>query len=81
MVCKLTYFFITVKFDNNCECYVCKNFSQGYINHLFKAKEILSNTLATYHNLYFFKKMMDEIRESIEDGGFVELKKKWLERN
>jgi len=85
---KFRYRITNVKFkesleplDNNCECYVCKNFSQGYINHLFKAKEILSNTLATYHNLYFFKKMMDEIRESIEDGGFVELKKKWLERN
>ena len=85
---KFRYRITNVKFkesleplDNNCECYVCKNFSQGYINHLVKAKEILSNTLATYHNLYFFKKMMDEIRESIEDGGFVELKKKWLERN
>jgi queuine tRNA-ribosyltransferase len=82
---KFRYRITNVKFkesleplDKNCECYVCKNFSQGYINHLFKAKEILANTLATYHNLYFFKKMMDEIRESIEDGTFEELKRKWL---
>ena len=64
--------------DNNCHCYVCKNFSRGYIHHLYKAKEILFNTLTTYHNLYFFKRMMDEIRDSIEDGSFEELKNKWL---
>jgi queuine tRNA-ribosyltransferase len=64
--------------DKNCDCYTCKNFSQGYLHHLYKAKEILFNTLITYHNLYFFKKMMDEIRESIEEGNFLELKKKWL---
>ena len=52
--------------DKNCDCYVCKNFTLGYLHHLHKAKEILFNTLTTYHNLSFFKKMMDEIRESIE---------------
>ena len=67
--------------DENCDCYVCKNFSRGYIHHLFKAKELLVYTLVTYHNLYFFKRMMDEIRESIENGTFAELKKKWLKKN
>jgi len=65
--------------DKNCNCYVCENFSRGYLHHLSKAKEILFNTLTTYHNLYFFKRMMDEIRGSIEDGKFMELKKKWLQ--
>ena len=64
--------------DENCDCYTCKNFSRGYIHHLFKAKELLVYTLITYHNLYFFKRMMDEIRESIENGTFMELKRKWL---
>ena len=64
--------------DEHCDCYVCKNFSRGYLHHLVKAKEILFNTLTTYHNLYFFKKLMDEIRESIEDETFAKFKKKWL---
>jgi queuine tRNA-ribosyltransferase len=64
--------------DKNCDCYTCKNFSRGYLHHLFKANELLVYTLVTYHNLYFFKRMMDEIRESIEDGTFLELKEKWL---
>ncbi len=64
--------------DQNCDCYVCKEFSQGYLHHLFKSKELLAHTLLTYHNLYFFKRMMDEIRKAIEEDQFVELKERWL---
>ncbi len=64
--------------DRHCSCYVCQNFSRAYINHLFKAKELLFNTLMTYHNLYFFNRMMKEIRESIEKNRFKGLKRKWV---
>ncbi|MBI4980133.1 tRNA guanosine(34) transglycosylase Tgt [Candidatus Woesearchaeota archaeon] len=64
--------------DGHCDCYVCQNFSRAYLHHLFKAEELLSYTLATYHNLYFFARMMREIRESIEKDKFRELKRKWV---
>ncbi len=64
--------------DKNCRCYVCKNFSRAYIRHLFKAEELLAYTLATYHNLYFFQKLMAEMRESIEKDEFGGLKRKWM---
>ncbi len=64
--------------DSHCGCYVCKNFSRAYLHHLFKAEELLSYTLATYHNLYFFNRMMREIREAIERDRFRELKRKWV---
>ncbi|MEK6845384.1 MAG: tRNA guanosine(34) transglycosylase Tgt [Nanoarchaeota archaeon] len=64
--------------DSHCGCYVCKNFSRAYLHHLFKAEELLSYTLATYHNLYFFNRMMREIRTAIEKDKFKELKKKWV---
>lgn len=64
--------------DKHCDCYVCKNFSRAYLHHLFNAEELLSYTLATYHNLYFFNKMMIEIREAIERDTFKRLKKKWV---
>jgi tRNA-guanine transglycosylase len=64
--------------DEYCGCYVCKNFSRAYLHHLFKAEELLSYTLATYHNLYFFARMMKEIRESIEKDRFSKIKKKWI---
>ena len=44
--------------DEGCQCYTCRNYTRGYIRHLFKAGEILGARLATYHNLYFLLKMM-----------------------
>ncbi len=64
--------------DKNCGCYICKNFSRAYLHHLFKAEELLSYTLATYHNLYFFNRMMRAVRAAIEKDKFRELKRKWI---
>ncbi|MGL4761647.1 MAG: tRNA guanosine(34) transglycosylase Tgt [Sarcina sp.] len=60
--------------DENCECPVCKNHSRAYIRHLFKAKEMLAMRLSVIHNLYFYNKMMEEIRDAIDEGCFAEYK-------
>ncbi|MFC1700901.1 tRNA guanosine(34) transglycosylase Tgt [Patescibacteria group bacterium] len=49
----------------NCDCYVCKNFSRAYINHLFRANEMLGPRLSTIHNLHFMSKFMEKIRQDI----------------
>lgn len=66
--------------DPNCDCYTCQNYTRAYINHLFKAREILAATLVSYHNERFIIKLVDDIRKSIEDGSFDELRDKWLAR-
>jgi len=48
--------------DKNCRCYVCQNFTKAYLHHLFKQKEILGYTLATYHNLWVMERFFDKIR-------------------
>ena len=63
--------------DENCSCYVCKNFSRAYLRHIFRAGEIASLTYNTYHNLHFMKQFMDEIRQSIFDDSFSEVETKW----
>ena len=63
-----------------CECYTCTHYSKAYIHHLFKAKEILSSTLATIHNEHFTVKLVDDIRASIEDGTYWEFKAEVLGR-
>ena len=63
-----------------CECYTCTHYSKAYIHHLFKAKEILSSTLATIHNEHFTVKLVDDIRASIEDGTYWEFKDEVLGR-
>lgn len=63
-----------------CECYTCTHYTKAYIHHLFKAKEILSSTLATIHNEHFTVKLVDSIRASIEDGTYWQFKDEVLGR-
>jgi queuine tRNA-ribosyltransferase len=62
----------------NCECKTCKAFTRGYIHHLFKANELLAYNLASHHNLYFINNLVSEIRESLMNNNFQDLKEKWL---
>ena len=55
--------FDTNPVDEECDCYLCKNFSRGYLRHLFMAKEILALELASVHNLNFYLWLMRTARE------------------
>ena len=61
--------------DENCDCPVCKQYSRAYIRHLIKSKEMLSHRLCVLHNLYFYNKLMADIREALEQDRFAEFKK------
>ena len=56
--------------DPNCTCHTCRNFSKGYLRHLFKANEILALRLAVIHNLHFYNNLAADIRKAIEDDRF-----------
>jgi len=56
--------------DPECGCYTCRRFSAAYLNHLFKARELLAYRLATLHNLAFISRLVSRIRESVLDGSF-----------
>lgn len=64
----------------DCDCYTCQNYTKAYIHHLFKAREILGFTLMSIHNEHFIIKLVDDIRHSIDDGTFFDLKEQWLAR-
>ncbi|MDT8336982.1 MAG: tRNA guanosine(34) transglycosylase Tgt [Candidatus Izemoplasmatales bacterium] len=64
--------------DPNCDCKVCKNYTRSYLRHLFKAKEILGLRLISYHNLYYLKTLMRDIREAIKQDRFAEFKDKLI---
>jgi queuine tRNA-ribosyltransferase len=73
----LRYEFDLTPLDGRCACYVCRNFTRSYLRHLYKTGEISSLIYNTYHNLYFMKSFMDEIRKSITNKTFRESCKKW----
>lgn len=60
--------------DADCTCYTCTNYTRAYLHHLFKAKEMLYNTLCTIHNEHYTIKLVDDIRASIEQGRFYEFR-------
>ena len=64
--------------QEDCDCYACRHFSRAYVRHLLKANEILGLRLATIHNLRFVLRLMDEIRQSILAGTFLQLKRAFL---
>ena len=66
-------------FEEGCQCPACRSYSRAYIRHLFKAKEMLGMRLCVLHNLYFYNKMMKEIRDAIENHRYAEYKEQKLE--
>ncbi|HLT99297.1 MAG TPA: tRNA guanosine(34) transglycosylase Tgt [Burkholderiaceae bacterium] len=56
--------------DASCECHTCSNFSRAYLHHLQRANEITGARLNTLHNLHFYLKIMEEMREAIAEGRF-----------
>jgi queuine tRNA-ribosyltransferase len=53
--------------DPMCECYTCRNYSRAYLRHLDKCNEILGARLNTIHNLFYYQKLMRNLREAIEN--------------
>jgi queuine tRNA-ribosyltransferase len=64
----------------DCSCYTCRNHSRAYLRHLIKSGERTGATLMSIHNLHFIVKLVNDIRSSIEDGSFTDLKAAWLTR-
>lgn len=66
--------------DAECDCYACAHYTRAYLHHLFKAKEMLASTLCTIHNERFTIRLVDRIRDSIDDGHYDEFKAQTLSR-
>jgi queuine tRNA-ribosyltransferase len=54
--------------EDDCGCYTCLNYSRSYLRHLDKCGEILGARLNTIHNLFFYQRLMAEIRAAIALG-------------
>ena len=56
--------------DSQCGCYTCRNYSRGYLAHLFRAQELLGPRLATIHNVAYYLSLVTGAREAILEGRF-----------
>ncbi len=60
--------------DPECQCEVCARYSRAYLRHIYKAGEILAARCLSYHNLFLYLRLMEEIKHAINEnryGAFV----------
>ena len=66
--------------DAQCDCPVCRRYTKAYVRHLFVAEEMLAQRLAVMHNLYFYNKLMEKIRQALDEGRFEEFRQEYSEK-
>ena len=66
--------------DPECDCPVCRRYSRAYLHHLFKAEEMLAMRLSVMHNLYFYNKLTQRIREALDEGCFAQFRAEYSEK-
>lgn len=66
--------------EPGCGCPACRSFSRGYIRHLMKSGEMLSQRLTVLHNLWFYNHLMEKIRDALDAGVYEEFRNEWSEK-
>lgn len=66
--------------DPECDCPVCRRYTKAYIRHLFKAEELLAMRLCVMHNLFFYNKLTERIREALDNGTFAQFRAEYSEK-
>lgn len=56
--------------DETCSCPACRNYSRAYLHHVFRAGEIISSMLLTWHNLHYYQELMGQIRSAIATSSY-----------
>ncbi len=54
--------------EPDCPCPACTQFERAYVHHLIRSGEILGAMLMTQHNLWFYQRLMQGLRDAIRDG-------------
>lgn len=57
--------------DENCTCPACRGYSRAYLHHVFRAGEMISGMLLTWHNLHYYQDLMQGMRDAIAAGSFA----------
>ena len=66
--------------DPECPCETCRKYSRAYLRHLYASGEILSSRLNTLHNLTYYVRLMEQMREAIAENRFDDWAKSFYMR-
>jgi queuine tRNA-ribosyltransferase len=67
--------------DDLCDCYTCSRYSRAYLRHLFMSREILALVLNTIHNIRYYMRLIENIRNSITEGKYEEFRLQFMKEN
>jgi len=59
--------------EPGCPCPTCTQFERAYVHHLVRSGEILGAMLMTEHNLWFYQRLMQAMRDAIAEARIREL--------
>jgi len=79
-ICNSQYKYDTAPVEKGCLCYTCRNYSRAYLRHLFMAKELLAYRLNTIHNIYYYAKLMRDMRTAILNDAFEVFRKEFYNK-
>ncbi|MEN8888425.1 MAG: tRNA guanosine(34) transglycosylase Tgt [Celeribacter marinus] len=63
--------------DEACTCPACSKYSRAYLHHVFRAGEMISGMLLTWHNLHYYQEIMQGMRDAIAAGEFAAWEKEF----
>ncbi|MFN3653676.1 MAG: tRNA guanosine(34) transglycosylase Tgt [Armatimonadota bacterium] len=66
--------------DPSCREWCCRHYSGAYIRHLYKSDEILAARILSYHNVAFYARLMEGVRQALEEDRFPQFRREFLAR-
>ena len=66
--------------EADCPCPTCAHYSRAYVHHLVRSGEILGSMLMTEHNLWFYQRLMEGLRDAIAGQRFAAHAAQFLDR-
>jgi len=58
--------------EEGCTCPLCTHYSRAYIHHLQKCNEVLAVMLLTWHNVAYYQRLMQGLRQSLAEDTLQE---------
>lgn len=66
--------------DEQCDCYCCRTYTRALVNHLVRLENISGSIILSHHNLAFYGRLMEEIRDNIRNGSFNDYYNDYMKR-
>lgn len=64
--------------EDDCDCYLCKNYTRAYVRHLINCDEIFGGRLLSIHNIHFLHRLVNKIKEAIWQDRLLDFRDEFI---